>query len=791
MSIRKTRIKPAKRMYNTDHSQDYEEGFQILRKAIHEIFHKNTKKLSYELSYRTAYNLTLLHHGERLYEGVKGEIAKYLDTVAEESIVPAFVVTGSTTGSASGGTITVVDGAGADAGASFLKTVKLAWDDYTSAMTTIHGALYYLDDKLPKYNLPHVFDMGLDLFRDKIIRSEKYPIQHHLISAMLNQIQLERHGDVIDRSAIKLSVSMLSGLTDPTTKDTVYVTDFETPYLEASTSFYQVESQTLTSTNYDAPEFMRKVERRLEEEEERTHHCLSIGTEPKIRNIVETQLIAHNLKTIMEMPNSGLENMLNTDKYDDLSRMYKLFSRVPNGLDEMKLEISKYILQRGHDINRQINADNSNNVAPTNPKQKTAAGVQYGSQPAIRWVEQLLDLQTKFDRILDISANKDKAFQTTFNEAFEQFINENPKSAEFISLFIDENLKKGLKGKTEDEVDEILDKTIMLFRFLRDKDVFERYYKQHLAKRLLFNRSVSDDAERGMLGKLKRECGYQFTNKLEGMFNDMRLSAEMNTQFKEYQERSTNKEQDLEATVTVLTSTFWPMNLSSLPKCIMPAKAMKACQAFEQFYFGRHSGRRLTWQSQMGNADIKAQFKTSKHIINVSTYAMFVLLLFNDIATDDSLSLEDIQQQTNIPTADLNRTLQSLACAKYKILLKSEKGRDIQPGAQFKVNVNFTTSLARIKVQSLASKVESDAERKHTQDKVDEERQHQIEAAIVRIMKNRKLMEHNALIAEVTTQLSPRFLPNPLMTKKRIEALIDREYLERSPDDRRSYQYLA
>jgi cullin 3 len=101
--------------------------------------------------------------------------------------------------------------------------------------------------------------MGLELFRDKIIRSEKHPIQHHLITAMLNQIQLERHGDVIDRSAIKLSVSMLSELTDPTTKDTVYVTDFETHYLEASTSFYQVESQTLTSTNYDAPEFMRKV----------------------------------------------------------------------------------------------------------------------------------------------------------------------------------------------------------------------------------------------------------------------------------------------------------------------------------------------------------------------------------------------------------------------------------------------------------------------------------------------------------------------------------------------------
>ena len=59
---------------------------------------------------------------------------------------------------------------------------------------------------------------------------------------------------------------------------------------------------------------------------------------------------------------------------------------------------------------------------------------------------------------------------------------------------------------------------------MSEKDVFERYYKAHLAKRLLHGRSVSDDAERGMLAKLKIECGYQFTQKLEGMFNDMKIS---------------------------------------------------------------------------------------------------------------------------------------------------------------------------------------------------------------------------------------------------------------------------
>jgi cullin 3 len=51
-------------------------------------------------------------------------------------------------------------------------------------------------------------------------------------------------------------------------------------------------------------------------------------------------------------------------------------------------------------------------------------------------------------------------------------------------------------------------------------------------------------------------------------------------------------------------------------------------------------------------------------------------------------------------------------------------------------------------------------------------------------MKDRKTMDHNNLIAEVTKQLQPRFVPNPALIKKRIEALIEREYLERAPGDR-------
>ena len=59
--------------------------------------------------------------------------------------------------------------------------------------------------------------------------------------------------------------------------------------------------------------------------------------------------------------------------------------------------------------------------------------------------------------------------------------------------------------KSDDEIDQALEKTIILFRFLSDKDKFERYYKNHLARRMLNGRSASDDAEKGMVAKLKVE----------------------------------------------------------------------------------------------------------------------------------------------------------------------------------------------------------------------------------------------------------------------------------------------
>ena len=92
-------------------------------------------------------------------------------------------------------------------------------------------------------------------------------------------------------------------------------------------------------------------------------------------------------------------------------------------------------------------------------------------------------------------------------------------------------MKTGGKGLNEDEMNTLFDQLIDLFRSIHGKDVFEAYYKKDLAKRLLLAKSSSTDLEQSMLSKLKAECGHKFTQRLEGMFKDMEMSADMMNKF--------------------------------------------------------------------------------------------------------------------------------------------------------------------------------------------------------------------------------------------------------------------
>ncbi|KAF9920567.1 Cullin-3 [Linnemannia zychae] len=758
----KGKIRPPPKRVATE--VDFDTQWTTLQNAITTIHDQKTYTLSYEEIYRCGYNLVIYKCGERLYNGIRGLIEQYLESEAKTKIVPVLGIADTSP----------------TEGVQVLKVMQKLWKHHVTCLLMMSDIFVYMDRNfVPATGRLRTYDMGLSLFRDTVIRSSKYPIQSVLQMVLLNQITLERKGDVIDRSAVKACTEMLLEMKENNGNDSIYIADFENLFIETSREFYRIESDDLVQ-RFDPPEYLRKVENRLDEEQLRCSHYLTEKTEPKIRLIVEQEMIAKHLRTVMEMENWGLRQLLINNRLGDLDRMYRLFSRVPNGVRELQGGLSEYIRECGKSINANVQTSTIENVDK---------GVPLGVALALRWVQEVLDLKERFDVFLSQAFAKDKSFETAISSAFESFINLNPKAPEFMSLFIDNKLKKDFKGKSDDEIDAVLSKTTTLFQFLSDKDIFERYYKQHLSSRLLHGKSLSDDVERGMISKLKIECGYQFTSKLEGMFMDMKLSVDTMSAFKEFLENAVDTP-PMELNVTVLTSTFWPVP-STPVACNLPPQFLAATKVFERFYTSRHNGRKLTWHATMGNVDLKATFNARKHELNVSTMAAVVLLVFNDIPEGETVSYTAIEQETGLPPEQLKRTLQSVACGKFKILLKEPKSRDINKTDVFKFNAAFSEKLSRIKIQTIASKVETTSELKDTQEKVEDARKHMAEAAIVRVMKNRKTLDHNNLITEVIGQLQGRFNPAPSMIKKRIEALIDRDYLERAPGDRAVYNYLA
>lgn len=98
--------------------------------------------------------------------------------------------------------------------------------------------------------------------------------------------------------------------------------------------------------------------------------------------------------------------------------------------------------------------------------------------------------------------NKDfgYALQDAFQTGFQTRRN---KPAEMIAKYLDKAMRKGQKGASDTAFEALLDSVLGLYRFTHDKDVFRTFYHRALAKRLLLERSASDDFEKTILKRLK------------------------------------------------------------------------------------------------------------------------------------------------------------------------------------------------------------------------------------------------------------------------------------------------
>uniref|UniRef100_A0A8C3LZZ0 Cullin 4B n=1 Tax=Chrysolophus pictus TaxID=9089 RepID=A0A8C3LZZ0_CHRPC len=596
----------------------------------------------------------------------------------------------------------------------FLKKIDKCWQDHCRQMIMIRSIFLFLDRTYVLQNsmLPSIWDMGLELFRTHIISDQK--VQNKTIDGILLLIERERNGEAIDRSLLRSLLSMLSDLQ-------IYQDSFEHRFLEETNRLYAAEGQRLMQER-EVPEYLHHVNKRLEEEADRIITYLDQSTQKPLIATVEKQLLGEHLTAILQ---KGLNHLLDENRIQDLSLLYQLFSRVRGGVQVLLQHWIEYIKAFGSTI--VINPE----------KDKTM-------------VQELLDFKDKVDHIIDVCFLKNEKFVNAMKEAFETFINKRPnKPAELIAKYVDSKLRAGNKEATDEELEKMLDKIMIIFRFIYGKDVFEAFYKKDLAKRLLVGKSASVDAEKSMLSKLKHGKYLWFFQPCLKIVTLMGLLR--NTVY------------------------YFPLYMTMV----------KLQEIFKTFYLGKHSGRKLQWQSTLGHCVLKAEFKEGKKELQVSLFQTLVLLMFNE---GEEFSLEEIKQATGIEDGELRRTLQSLACGKARVLTKSPKGKDVEDGDKFTCNDDFRHKLFRIKINQIQMK-ETVEEQASTTERVFQDRQYQIDAAIVRIMKMRKTLSHNLLVSEVYNQL--KFPVKPADLKKRIESLIDRDYMERDKENPNQYNYIA
>ena len=848
-------------------------AFSSLSTAIDEIHSRNASLLSFEELYRNAYNLVLHKHGGLLYDGVAERLGWHLEKSAVELVQMA------------AGLDTDED---MNSAIAFLSALSSVWKEHRVTMVMVRDIFMYMDRTYVQQNRKMtVYELGLFLFRrvvwERSMEDSKPAanpvdgkpvaiaegratggndaprslgnVASTLLLRVIRHHRLDRLDDAPQRIALLRScIHMLLELSMPNVVGNdsragasssaipVYERDFEEAFLGETQDFYRGESAGRLNggiglgeaegssdsfkppAKYSAMEYVHLAKSRIEQEKSRANSLdLPPPTRAQLLRIAETELIERHAKTLVDMEGSGFANLLkevtssNTGvageidkaRIADLGIMYDLFSRVPSSVNHLRDALSERIRNDGRSLVR----DQETNASP----------------PAA-FVKGVLSMREKFGAVVSDSLRGEKKSQKRMKEAFEDFLNADARAANCLAVYVDELLRVGLRGADERRVASELDRVIVIFRYLADKDVFEAYYKNHLAKRLLGNKSGSEEAERAMVSLLKAECGYQFTSKLEGMFNDMRISKETAEKYRSHKKslgagNTSNDSRDeenggkvVDVEVSVLTTGYWPSQ--NVQPCTLPPPVQAAMDRFQKYYLNTYTGRKLSWQTATGSAEIRATFpptkgstKPRRHDLSVTTYQMCILVLFNN---RDTLTLKQIREETQIPEDELRRHLVSLCTPKHRILRKGSKGKAISGDDDtFTYNTDYTSKMTRVKVPMVSmrdatagSNIESTAGggtpstagaaapalvdgSSAVPVAVEEDRRHLLEAAIVRIMKARKQLNHNDLVAEATRQLSGRFVPPPQFVKKRVESLIEREYLERDENDRRVYRYVA
>lgn len=474
---------------------------------------------------------------------------------------------------------------------------------------------------------------------------------------------------------------------------------------------------------------------------------------------------------------------------------------------------------------------------------------------AVSWVTIVLNFHQRLLNLVQVAFEGDPSISQTIYNAVRDFVNKSNQApakksslspstnaAELLSIYMDyhiKNLSKSLGSSklasdnkiSIDETEEFLGQSISFLTLVKDKDAFEAHYAAHFAKRFMNAKSSTSsgwamagiDLEELVIAKLGEEMGRGGSSleKIVKMKKDVKLSHSLTNEWRSYVNKNNLDLVDLELKICNLSD--WPKSMTKDYKIhsnengeigfIWPSVLRKTMRTFEEYWLSekRNDNKTLYWSPKFGLMDMRITYPSRTYDINLSTYAGIIMLLFAPQSTDASgesvlafaekrvLKYEEILELTKIPELELKRQLQSIAVApRLRLLIKSPMTKEVNTGDEFKLNEKFKSPSTKVKVLTVSaasskseSRMEKQEEAKEVSGNIEEGRKQLLNAAIVRTMKSRQKLTHNELIEELVKQLQNRFEPLMSVIKRRIEDLIDKEYLKRDEQAFNLYHYIA
>lgn len=263
------------------------------------------------------------------------------------------------------------------------------------------------------------------------------------------------------------------------------------------------------------------------------------------------------------------------------------------------------------------------------------------------------------------------------------------------------------------------------------------------------------------------------------MINDIKTSDEFMQQSFSHGENNPFK---FQFTIWILSANSWKLK-DITTEYRVPKELQTNKQIFDQKYFQKYPGRKLNWIFSYGTAELQFSTHTKKYGLVVTNFQLMILLCFNQ---KDSFTVQKISQDTNASIEDIKDHLKILL--KRKILNKQLEGETINAADTITVNDDFQDKSLRVNCTQVVAHRTS-AEEDTQQKQLQAERESVLETVIVRIMKGRKVMKHLDLVND-SMKLCINFKPDGTMIRRRIEALIERQYLRRDENNMNVYHYI-